>query len=427
MKRTADVAILGAGAAGLAAADHLLRAGLDVVVVEARERLGGRVETVQPWCWPSLIELGAEFVHGRPAAVLARCRAARLKVAAATDHWVWQRGKLRKANAAFEAAAQLVAPEHSGPDVSWARAMARKRRAGEVDAGDAAGRAGLRRGFLRGDPRHVSTYFLDRMQEGAEEAGAPYVGRVVEGYEALLQYVARRLPPERLLLSAEVTQVRWSRSEVELRIRGLGGSALRLRAGKAITLPVPLLAAGRGPRFIPALRDKSRAAAKLEMGAVVKIVLRFRSRFWKPKDLTFVHRFGAPIPTWWTLAPRELPLAVGWVGGPAALRLSGRSSGALLQTAVSSSPRRLVKPRAGSGGSWMGSGCATGRSEPFSQGAYLVVPPGQTHLPRVLAAPVEQTLFFAGEATHLEGQAGTVHGALETGVRAAKELLTARR
>jgi len=65
-----DVLVVGGGAAGLAASDELARAGLRVALLEARDRLGGRVETVRDRRAGLTIELGAEFVHGRPPAVL---------------------------------------------------------------------------------------------------------------------------------------------------------------------------------------------------------------------------------------------------------------------------------------------------------------------------------------------------------------------
>ncbi len=428
MRRTADVAVIGAGAAGLAAADRLLRAGLDVVVVEARPRIGGRVETVHPPSWPSPVELGAEFIHGRPTAMLKLVRAARLKVdRVPNDHRIRTHGKLRKANAAFAAGEALVAPELSGPDVSWSKAIARKRREAPVDPLALRAARGFVEGFYVADPRHVSTYFLERMQEGAEEGGGAQMGRLVAGYATLLQHLARRLSPGQLLLSAEVERTRWRRGQVRLDVRGLGPSRFQLRARAAIfTLPLPLLVPGAGPRFFPALPQKARAAGALRMGSVVKAVLRFRRRFWRPPGLSFAHGFELPIPTWWTLAPRELPIFVGWAGGPAAAALAGRSERALLEHAVGSLAGTLGCSPATLWDELDGYLLRDWASEPYSRGAYMVVPPGQTLLPRVLAEPVERTLFFAGEATHLQGQAGTVHGAMETGVRAAKELLAAR-
>jgi phytoene dehydrogenase-like protein len=73
-----DVAILGAGAAGLAAARRLTAAGARVVLLEARSRIGGRIDTLRPARWPVPLERGAEFVHGEPEETRSAIRAANL-------------------------------------------------------------------------------------------------------------------------------------------------------------------------------------------------------------------------------------------------------------------------------------------------------------------------------------------------------------
>src|SRR5437868_4164591 len=79
--RPVDVIVIGAGVAGLAAADLLRRAGRSVIVLEARDRIGGRVHTVRPAGWPVPIEAGAEFVHGRPPALLGLLRKEQREIA----------------------------------------------------------------------------------------------------------------------------------------------------------------------------------------------------------------------------------------------------------------------------------------------------------------------------------------------------------
>src|SRR5215468_9883213 len=76
-ERDTDVIVIGAGVAGLEAARRLARGGLDVIVLEARPRIGGRIDTHRLPGWPAPVEAGAEFVHGRPRELLRRLAAAR--------------------------------------------------------------------------------------------------------------------------------------------------------------------------------------------------------------------------------------------------------------------------------------------------------------------------------------------------------------
>ncbi|GMU08362.1 flavin monoamine oxidase family protein [Corallococcus caeni] len=167
------------------------------------------------------------------------------------------------------------------------------------------------------------------------------------------------------------------------------------------------------------------------MGALVKILLRFRTPFWREHEATarfgFFHAPAAPFSTWWTLAPhRRTRHLVGWSGGPNAAALSGSSDTVVLRRALQGlsqlfhrSVRELNEQlEAWHVQDWQG--------EPYTRGGYAVIPSGAMDAVEALARPVGRTLFFAGEATHVGGDEGTVHGALETGRRAADELLARR-
>src|SRR5438445_593571 len=159
-------------------------------------------------------------------------------------------------------------------------------------------------------------------------------------------------------------------------------------------------------------------------GGVVKALLRFREPFWLTRALRkadFFHAPGAPLPTWWRGSPREVPLLTGWAGGPAAERLK---EGDRLAGALDSVARIFGRTRHEIESLVEGVRMVDWSEDPFARGAYAYELAGSPPdlLPR-LAAPEEETLFFAGEATSLTGRGGTVDGALETGLRAAKQLL----
>ncbi|MFN2385353.1 MAG: FAD-dependent oxidoreductase [Thermoanaerobaculia bacterium] len=94
--RDADAIVVGAGAAGLAAAVDLSRAGRDVVMLQARPRIGGRIHTVRPAGWPLPVELGAEFIHGQPPEAWKLARESGALVEEIPDaHWITGREGLR--------------------------------------------------------------------------------------------------------------------------------------------------------------------------------------------------------------------------------------------------------------------------------------------------------------------------------------------
>jgi monoamine oxidase len=175
-------------------------------------------------------------------------------------------------------------------------------------------------------------------------------------------------------------------------------------------------------RFTPELREKQRALDRIEVGHVVKIILRFRQRFWD--DFNFVHANDAPFPTWWTAAPARAPLMTGWAGGHAADRLLAEGGNAIVERGVESLasilniPRRRVASQLDAGyvHDW--------QADPFSRGAYSYAGVGGSNAFRALGKPVAGTLFFAGEAT--SDQTGTVAGAIASGRRAARQILGPR-
>jgi monoamine oxidase len=436
MEREADVVILGAGAAGLAAADRLSRRGLSVIVLEARDRVGGRVATVRDPVADIPLELGAEFVHGQPPLLLKRIRQAGLKVRPCNDrHRVLWRGKLEDADSSF--AFQEALTEVTGPDrpmAAWVEEQARAN-AWPPIVGAMAG--SYVRGFYAADPRVASTLAIARMERSAREAGGTTPSRVMEGYDRVLHAMAARLPPDALLLNAVAQEVRWKRGAVRVRARTQRGTPLGtfLARHAVVTLPVGVLrakppAAG-AVRFLPRVREQERAWNQLTMGPLVKVLLRFRKAFWREREETahvgMFHAPRSPFLTWWTLSPhRGTRHLVGWSGGPAAASLSRLSEAEVMARALhglSQLFHRPVRELEALLESWR---VQDWQQEPFTRGGYAVIPSGAMDAVEALARPVDKTLFFAGEATHSGGEEGTVHGALETGRRAADELLAGR-
>jgi monoamine oxidase len=432
-----DVLVLGAGAAGLAAARDLSQAGCRVTVVEARPRIGGRILTLHDPRSPLPLELGAEFIHGEAPETLSVAQAARLMVIELPDlHEIAVSGRFKPMRDFWETVGKM--------NQDLARRIARRGADFPVseyldDAKLPAARRELLRDFVQGfyaaHPERMSARSLAQEAEEMDLLDKQF--RIPNGTDALMQWLRDGFDPDRteVRLSTVAERVVWKRGTVTVERRGSDGvplSPLRARAC-VITLPHAVLKAG-ALRFDPSLPAKERALAGVETGQIFKIVLRFRRAFWEDKEflserrgekhedgLNFLHARGAEVPTWWTALPARAPLLTGWVGGHAAETLLALEPLERLERTlvalsdVMAVPRRELEEQldAWSSHDW--------RADPFARGAYSYIGVDGTGAPRALARPVDDTLYFAGEATNGE-QIGTVAGALASGRRAAKEV-----
>ena len=401
----ADVLVVGAGAAGLAAAAELARAGRSVLVVEARDRIGGRCLTRRLPGIPAPVELGAEFIHGRPQATLALLRKANI---AAVDSTRTQRvaldGRLQDVNI-FAQAQRVARRSPKGKDVSFRAFLARQR----LPKLTRTLATMMVQGFDAADPALASAReIVEEWSGGGLGLSQP---RPQGGYGPLLESLVGET---KIQLETAVRGVRWKRSSVEVRgtFRGEPWSAWAPRA--VITLPIGVL-----PSL---LREKRHALAKLESGPVVRVALAFREAFWEKAHpgVAFFHSPNAPFPTFWTPLPMHAPLLTCWAGGPKAARMTGSSAKTLLRQALASV--RSVFPDAEEPKAYL---MHDWQADPFARGGYSYVKVGGTGARQALAEPLEETLFFAGEATDTE-QSGTVGGALSSGLRAAREVLAGK-
>jgi monoamine oxidase len=420
------IIVLGAGAAGLAATRALLAAGRRVVLLEARDRPGGRVDTRLDAALGVPIERGAEFVHGRPPEVARLAREARRRVRPVPGrHRVVAAGV--GGGALGLSQALLSRAQDDGESVE--AFLAREGRRGAPRAVRAMARAFVE-GFYLADPRRASAAAVARMGRALESIGADRNHRAEGGWGAVLEpLVAAARAAGVLRLGVRATRVRWGPGRVEVEVRGLAGGPLPpVRGGRlVVTLPVGVLRAG-AVRFTPAPRSAARAWSRLEMGPVVKVLLRFRDPppFDPVRGPAFLHLPGAPVPVFWTLAPHAAPVLVGWAGGPRAERLAGRAPAAVLRVALRGlAPALRLSPgsleerlEAAEVVDW--------GADPLAGGGYAVFPPGSAGAAEALARPIDGTLYFAGEATEPDF-AGTVAGALRTGERAAREVLRSLR
>jgi monoamine oxidase len=430
-----DVAVIGAGAAGLAAARALSRAGASAVVLEARDRIGGRCYTREDAGLPVPAELGAEFIHGAAEVSFELLRSAEsVAIDTGGTSFLYENGELRDRDDPLDIVARILERARAlREDVSIDDFL---RSLPDDEPGVDRERIYARmmvEGFDAADPRVASTRALAEEWGGGPNGQTSRQFRPLGGYARLFRALQGALDPARVhvRLESPVRALRREAGGVVIEAASALGDAVELRARVAIvTLPAGVLRSG-DVRFEPELPARTRAAlARIVTGPVLKLALRFRSAFWERvhaaryRDGAFFHRSGASFPTFWTTLPLRTPMLTAWAGGPRAAALAEYEEPALVAAAVRDL-RTLFGPEADPHGELEAAYVHDWQRDPYSRGAYsyLSVGPGD---PRGdLAAPVDGVLFFAGEATSPTSEAGTVAGALLSGERAAREALAA--
>lgn len=410
-----DVVVVGAGIAGLAAARGLGESGLDVVLLEAAERVGGRVHTVRPSGSKLPVELGAEFVHGRPPELISLIEEAGLTLFERKgEFYAFEDGRVRRSDwedSAFDVLDKL--PEEG--DEPFAEFLA-----GQKLSDKAATRAtNYVEGFNAADARVIGTAALRKQQEAEDAIDGDRLFRIREGYDRLPLFLLDRFLSlgGRVHLNSAVTGIEWEPGEVRVRI---SNSAVKEMLARKIVIALPLGVLQAGAVAIsPAPEKAMRAIAALRMGAASRITLVFRERFWGAAEkMSFLFAASEPVPVWWSAVPDESAALTGWLGGPRAV--DGPSGEALRDAALATLGKLFGREDVEAlllswhAHDW--------QSDGLSRGAYSYAPVGAVRASAALAEPVEETLYFAGEHTDTTGHWGTVHAALRSGLRAVRQI-----
>jgi monoamine oxidase len=418
-----DVLIVGAGAAGLAAALEARRLGLSCRLIEARLRIGGRVHSSRDPAFPCPIELGAEFVHGRPRETQDWTRRFALDVYDVPDRHCWVTSwRVRRLDDFWDRLSPaLVGEPLVDEDESFSTHL---RRLWMSRRNKSLARAFVQ-GFHAADPDELSQRALAQETQALADENNQ-AGRIYGGYGALIDELGSLTERSGcpILLGAPVTRVHWERGGVEIH------TAMGHFHAKAmiLTLPPPLISRLAFEPGLPG--EKTEAMEFLPSGAVLKPVFHFRERFWEKRlgaDLSFAHSTRTRIPTWWTQSPFRWNVLTGWVGGPAALELSSESDDMIREIALVSLSRLCWINYERLRGLVTAFRLHNWQTDPYAQGAYSYLRTGGRDAPRIHARPLEGTLFFAGEATETSGVGGTVEGALHSGRRAARQVSEALR
>jgi monoamine oxidase len=402
-----DIVIIGAGAAGLAAAQRLASEPLAVALLEARDRVGGRAHTIEAGGLP--LDAGCEWLHSadrNPLVPLIEAHG--FAVERSTAHWQRRTDRLGISPADAEAFGQAWSDLDARLEAAAATGV-------DAPAADFLEPGGRWNGLLNAGSGYYNGAAWDEVSvldyAAYQDSGRNW--RVREGYGAAIAALGG---PVAARLGCAVAEIDHS------------GGAIRIVTAKGtltaraviVTAPSNVLAS-EAIRFSPSLPDKVAAAAGLPLGDANKAWLAVSEPQRLPAEGHCFGRTDTAATAGYFLRPFGRPCVEAYFGGALARDLEGEGPGALTAFAIDelagvlgSDMRRLLSPLIET--TWSG--------DPFSLGAYSHALPGHAGDRAVLAAPVDGRIFFAGEATH-PSYFSTAHGAWESGGRAAGEAIAA--
>lgn len=419
-----DVIIVGAGAAGLAAARRLSKVGKAVMILEARDRIGGRIHTIRGEGFSFPVEAGAEFMHGDLPHTKALMKEANVLYYAGEGRtWNVQKNVLSEGDLFHEDWDMLMNElQHLDHDMTIGEFLATHFNDPKFhELSDSVKR--FVEGYDAADVNKASAMSLK--EEWSNEDIQGY--RPEGGYSQLMDFLLMEIQKYggRLKLSTVVKKVVWGTNFVK--IIDDKGEVFHAKS-ILVTVPVAVLKSG-SIEFDPPLADHRSALDALETGGVIKFLVEFKDRIWERRandnfrqtpGLNFIFS-DARVPTWWTQMPHNVPLLTGWLAGPVInqiqqddrelLALGFESLGYLFGV---SKEQIMQEVKAARVVNW--------KADPYAQGAYAYATLRTSEGVKILSKPVEQTIYFAGEALYEGAEMGTVEAALASGNLAADKI-----
>ena len=421
----AEVLIIGAGMAGLTAARRLAESGVQVIVLEAQDHIGGRILTQH--IDAEALELGAEFIHGRAPELWDLIEEAGLET--------YERGGAQFCfdedsglDACSDELSSLFDPlekleNFTGPDLTFAEYLDRE----AIPAEDRFPTIGYVEGFNAADHRQISAASLGAQQRAEDSIEGDRTFRLRGGYAQLPAYLTSRIAEHKgiIHLGKPVREIRWSPDQVEI----ITENCIFTAAQAIITVPLGVLQSGN-IAITPRPDTILEAASRMRMGHAVRFTLLFRESFWKnlPQlpglaDLSFLYSFTELPPVWWTPHPEPSNTITGWVGGPRSAKLAALPPDELANQACNSLAKIFSLEPEELQSQLLSIHTHNWCDDPYTLGAYSYVAAGGLDAPLQMAQPVVNTLFFAGEHTDTTGHWGTVHAAIRSGLRVAAQIL----
>jgi monoamine oxidase len=420
-----DILVIGAGMAGLTAARILVEAGRRVTILEAANRIGGRIHTLREG--NEIIEFGAEFVHGKPPELWSLIEEAGLETYeldganfAFEDGQLQIRDENEEANEALEKLESWTKPDLTFSDYLAQHSLPDHQRQTAI---------GYVEGFNAADHRIIGVASLALQQAAEDATEGNRLFRLRVGYDRLPQFLAQQFTQAggHILLETLVERIEWNRGHVRIEANTKGQPAHFESAQAVITLPLGVLQQ-KSVAFVPT-PNALHEAARLRMGHARRFTLLFRERFWSQlqpaalNDLSFLFSFSSMPPVWWTSHPTESNTLTGWIGGPRSEAFSNFTPVQLGEAACTELARIFSLDVAHLRNQLISCHTHNWQRDALTYGAYSYVPAGAIDACSKMSLPAFNTLYFAGEHTDTTGHWGTVHAAIRSGHRAAHQIL----